>query len=128
MRGTQSRLIFIDSSVNTHGDRSHISLPPHPFTAIGNERMSLTLLSFSIRRNWMNINATNNTFYIYTASTFYECVIPPGVYNTFASLETAIQSVLNTAVVSISNITSIAVAYVPLTRTYSFTFVMAVGS
>jgi hypothetical protein len=127
MRGTQSRLIFIDSSVNTHGDRSHISLPPHPFTAIGNDRMSLTLLSMSIRRNWMNLNPTNNTFYIYADSTFYECAIPPGVYSSFAALEVALQSVLSTVVASISSITSITASFIPLTRTFTFTFVMASG-
>ena len=95
MRGDQSRLLFIDSTVNTNGDQSRINLPPHPFSAVGNERMSLTLLSMSIRRNWYNINPTNNIFYLYTNSTFYECYITPGVYATFGALETEIQAAVN---------------------------------
>ena len=54
-----SRLIFIDSSVNTHGDSAKVIVPPHPFSATGNERLALTLLSFCARRNWYNVNATN---------------------------------------------------------------------
>ena len=58
-----SRLIFIDSSVNTHGDHAKVLVPPHPFGAVKSERIALTLISFCARRNWYNINATNNTFY-----------------------------------------------------------------
>ena len=54
-------MIFLDSSVNTHHDRTKINVPPHPFSAVGTERIALSLQQFSIRRNWLNINPTNNT-------------------------------------------------------------------
>ena len=65
VRGTTSRMIFVDSTVNTHHDRTRISLPPHPFSVVGNERAAFSLQQFSIRRNWYNINPTNNTGYVY---------------------------------------------------------------
>ena len=52
-------MIFLDSSVNTHHDRTKINVPPHPFSAVGTERIALSLQQFSIRRNWLNINPTN---------------------------------------------------------------------
>ena len=65
MRGQESKLIFIDSSVNTLGDKTKVIVPSHPFSATGGERMALTLVSFAMRRNWYNVNPTNNTFYVY---------------------------------------------------------------
>ena len=78
-----SRLIFIDSSVNTHGDHAKVLVPPHPFGAVKSERIALTLISFCARRNWYNVNATNNTFYLYQNGVHYEVQIPPGVYSDF---------------------------------------------
>ena len=62
-------MIFLDSSVNTHHDRTKINVPPHPFSAVGTERIALSLQQFSIRRNWLNINPTNNTGYVYIDAT-----------------------------------------------------------
>ena len=73
VRGQVSKLIFIDSSVNTDGrDHTKVMCPPHPFSAQGNERMALTLVSFTMRRNWYNINATNNTFYLFVSNTYQD--------------------------------------------------------
>ena len=105
VRGTTSRMLFLDSSVNTHYDRTKINVPPHPFSAVGSERFSLSLQQFSIRRNWLNINPTNNTGYIYLDATYHEFTITPGVYATFAELSTALQTALNaTANASIAKI------------------------
>ena len=71
VRGSVSRLIFVDSSVNTHHDRTKVFLPSQPFSAQGEEKFSLTLLQFGIRRNWYNINSTNNTFFINVNSTLH---------------------------------------------------------
>ena len=94
VRGAISKLIFIDSSVATHGDHAKVLVPPHPLSAGVGERMALSLVSFSMRRNWYNINPTNNTFYIFTANTYHEVQIESGVYPTFATLATAINSAL----------------------------------
>ena len=79
-------MIFLDSSVNTHHDRTKINVPPHPFSAVGTERIALSLQQFSIRRNWLNINPTNNTGYVYVDATYHEFIIAPEAYSTFAEL------------------------------------------
>ena len=90
-----SRLIFIDSEVNTVGNQSKakINLPNHPFSVCCEDRMRLTLLSFDMRRSWYSVNQTNNVFYLRDpdADTYTEIVIAPGSYSTFASLAAAIQ-------------------------------------
>ena len=118
VRGQVSRLVFIDSSVNTHGDRTRVLLPPRSFTASGNEQLSLTLQSFSIRRNWYNINPTNNTGYVFANNIHYEFAIIPGVYSTFADLATGIQLALNQC---ITDNTALGVLVSGVTCTYSST-------
>ena len=90
VRGTISKYIYIDSSVNTHNDHTRVLMPAHPFSAQGNERMSLTLLSFGMRRSFHNINPTNGIFYLYVNTTYYEVNIAPGTYSTFTTLAAAI--------------------------------------
>ena len=93
-----SRRIFIDTEINTHGNqgKAKIVLPPSPFSVCCNDVMRLTLLSFDMRKNWYNVNPTNNTFYIYTPSpSAYQTVtITPGSYTSMTTLETAIQDAL----------------------------------
>ena len=127
MRGTSSKLIWIDSSVNTHGDKTSVLVPSHPFDAHGNEKMSLTLLQFSLRRNFYNINPTNNVAYIYINGTYHEWKITPGVYHTFDLLRAAIQTGLSNAIVTIPEITSVAVTYNSVTRLYTIDFTVAAG-
>ena len=127
VRGTTSRMIFVDSSINTHHDRTRISLPPHPFSAVGAERVALSLQQFSIRRNWFNINPTNNTGYVYVDSTYHEFDIAPGVYSTFAALTSAIQAALTEAAASIPKVTSFAVTYAATTRKFTIAVTMAAG-
>ena len=121
MRGTHSKLIFIDSSVNTDGrDHTKLLIPPHPFSAQGGERMALTLVSFTMRRNWYNINATNNTFYLFVSNTHYEVSIAPGVYPTFVTLQGAIYDALTTRVATIAEIQQVTgVTYDAVTRRFS---------
>ena len=80
----QSRLLFIDSEINTVGQRGkcRVLIPNHPFSVVGSEKMRLTLLSFDMRRQWYNVNQTNNEFYLYSASTnaYFPVVLQPGVY------------------------------------------------
>ena len=99
-----SRLIYIDSEINTIGNRSKakVLLPPHPFSVYQQDRMRLTLVSFEMRRNWYSINATNQIFYVHspTAGTYQEVVIPAGSYDTFADLAAAIQTGLQVVLAS----------------------------
>ena len=126
MRGDFSRLIFIDSSVNTVGDHAKVLLPSRSFSVQGNERMSLTLQSFGIRRNWYNINPTNNTGYLSVTPTggtevLYEFSISPGAYATFTSLATAINAALNDTIVthSITQLGSFTTAYNSTSRLFT---------
>ena len=128
VRGQVSRLLFLDSSVNGTGtgDRTRLLLPSGHFTATGNEQMSLTLQSFSIRRNWYNINSTNNTGYVFTNDVYYEFSIPPGTYTTFADLATAIATSLTALIAANSGLSAItsaaACTYSALTRKFTITF------
>ena len=125
MRGQESKLIFIDSSVNTHGDKTKVIVPSHPFSATGGERMALTLVSFAMRRNWYNVNPTNNTFYVYVSNTHHEVRITPGVYSTFATLAAAIQDALTTTIANVAEISAVAVNHGATTRLFNVVFTMA---
>lgn len=128
MRGTVSKLIFIDSSVNTDGrDHTKVLVPPHPFSAQGGERMALSLVSFTMRRNWYNINATNNTFYLFLNATYYAVTIAPGVYATFADLAVAINDALVVTIAGVAEITASAVVYNATTRFFSMALTMDAG-
>ena len=111
VRGTSSRMIFLDSSVNTHHDRTKINVPPHPFSAVGTERIALSLQQFSIRRNWLNINPTNNTGYVYIDATYHE----------FAELSVALQNALNAAAAGIAKIDAFTVTHSSVTRKFAIT-------
>ena len=132
MRGDVSRLIFLDSSVNTHGDSTKVICPTQAFSVASHERMSLTLQSFSMRRNWYNINPTNNTGYLFVNSTHYEFSITPGVYSSFTALGTALKAAIaatitdNTALKQIVDAIA-TVAYSAVTRKFTLTFTMGTG-
>ena len=120
-------MIFVDSTVNTHHDRTRISLPPHPFSVVGNERAAFSLQQFSIRRNWYNINQTNNTGYVYIDGTHHEFQIAPGVYSTFEDISLAIQAALTTTAANIAKINTFDVAPNLETRKFTITVTMAAG-
>ena len=126
MRGDVSKLIFVDSSVNTDGrDHTKLLLPPTPFSAQAGERMALTLVSFSIRRNWYNIHAANNTFYLFVANaTYHQVQITPGVYSTFDALATAINDGLVATIASVAEINSSTVTYNATTRFFTISLTM----
>ena len=62
MKVARSRLVFINSSVNSSGKCS-VLIPNQPFSVYGNECMRLAMVSFSLKRSLCNVNMTNNTFY-----------------------------------------------------------------
>ena len=120
-----SRLIFIDSSVNTHGDHAKVLVPPHPFNAVKSERIALTLISFCARRNWYNVNATNNTFYLFQNNVYHEVQIAPGVYSTFTGavgLGPALQAAMAGVIGGMNQIAGVAVQFNANTRRYQITF------
>lgn len=137
VRGQVSRLIYIDSKVNTHGDRTRVLLPSRSFTCSGSESLSLTLQSFSMRRQWYNINLTNNTGYVFVNGQHYEFSILPGSYTmfddpvgaaagaeSFQSLRLGIQFAMTSCLATHSAlqtfVSSISVTYNALLRKYSF--------
>ena len=125
MRGSISKLIFIDSTVNTHHDETKVIVPAHPFQCTQDERMSLTLVSFGMRRGWHNINPTNGIFYLYVNATYTQVVIAAGTYPTFALLTAAIQLGLSATVALVAEISTAVVAYDDATRRFTFTFTMS---
>jgi len=136
MRGDLTKFLFIDSSL----DDGKVSLPSRPFSCHGHEQMSLTLINFTMKRNFPLINSYNNTFYIYDTKnkSYYEVVIQGGSYTSFAtgtdSLKNAIQSAIDTTLsdqlalssaagstVPAANVTAITVAYDNVLRCFTFT-------
>ena len=114
MKGDQSRYIFLDSRVSTRGDRAHISLPRSAFHAGPSDRMSLTLVNFSMRRNFYNIHQYNQKFYLIHKNldvdsaqnntvTRLEVNILPGSYQTHDKLAIAIQSSLRATILAGGN-------------------------
>ena len=127
VRGQVSKLIFIDSSVNTHGDKTKVLVPPHPFSATGGERMALSLVSFAMRRNWYNVNDTNRIFYLFVANTYHEVAIEAGVYSAFATLAAAINDALTVTIGGVAEIASSTTTYSVTTRRFTIAFTMAAG-
>lgn len=127
MRGDLTKYLFIDSAV----DNGRVSLPSQPFSCIDNETMAFTLLNFTMRRNWPQINQTNNRFYIYlrNSQTFYEVILPAGDYDDYASITTAFNDALvatMTANASLATeVQSITVTFTNSTRMFVFTIQMA---
>ena len=127
VKGAISKYLYIDSSLNTHNDHTKVLLPATPFSAEGGERMSLTLLSFGMRKAFHDINPTNSIFYLFVGATYYEVQIATGTYATFTDLAIAINDALTAAIAGIAEITSAATTYTARTRTYQIVFTMAGG-
>ena len=90
--------------------------------------MSLTLQSFGIRRNWYNLNPTNNTGYIAVTpaggvEALHEFKIAPGSYSSFVTLATAIQTALNSAITNhtIAALNTFSVVYDSVSRLFTIT-------
>lgn len=82
MRVLESKTIFIDSSQTEPNGDVRVSVPPHPFSVYGAEKMRLTLTQFSMLRNWYNVNEHNNKIYLHSVSVgvAVEFEIEPGIY------------------------------------------------
>jgi len=93
------RNIFINSEQyhNSQGDVKLI-FPGNDFAVDKNERMRLSLETFTMTRNFYNVNSNNNTFYVRNSTTgnvTKEVKITPGDYSSFSNLATAIQTDLD---------------------------------
>jgi hypothetical protein len=127
MRGNLSRMMWIDSSLNTTADKTHVLVPNHPFSAAGNERIALTLVDFSLRRNWPNIHRNNSVFYLYVddgtgTQTYHEVSIVAGYYPTFDDILAALDLALATTVATVAELTGAVAAFTDSTRKYEITF------
>lgn len=90
------RNIFVDTESNSFGsgEQSKIIFPSIPFSTLSSDEvMKIELSTFEMRKNWYNINQTNNKFYLYdpSGSAHTEITIAPGNYATYNELATAIQ-------------------------------------
>ncbi len=130
-----ARNIFIDSEINAvgNGQISKINFPASAFSVAPKEQMKMTLTSFEMRRNWYNVNPSNNVFYFYdptlpAATQFAPIIIEQGTYDEFApsapagatppvSLGDAIINGIN-AVAALAGST---IAYSQFTRKYTIT-------
>ena len=140
MRGDLTKFLFIDSAL----DDGKVRLPAKPFSCHGHEQMSLTLIQFTMKRNFPLINRYNNTFYLYDTlnKSYYEVVIQGGVYNSFdtgsENLKTAIQDAVTATILTAvtraaaspaspapnhipaPNITAVTVGYDTVLRCFTF--------
>jgi len=126
MRGQESKLIFIDSSLATRFDQTRVLVPSLPFSATGQDRIALSLQQLSIRRGWFNINQTNSYFYLFFNNVYTEVQIPPGVYQSFESVRVALTVVILLAIQNIAGVNSVLVEFDDTDRQYSITFDVAV--
>ena len=115
-------MMFIESvSANDH---TKVIVPPLPFSASDGQRIALTLVSLGLRRTFYNVNHTNNKFLFIVQGDPYLITIPPGAYQTFEELRTALAmafafAIANTPALA-AEVTSVAVAYDHLTRFFTF--------
>ena len=97
METAYTKNIFLDSSINTEGNDGRLArwiCPAEGFSVNTQQYIKMTLNSFSMRRNWYNINTNNCLFYSQNGASYTEYVIQQGNYTTFASLATAIENAI----------------------------------
>jgi len=99
MEVAYTKNIFLDSSINTEtgdGRFARWICPSEGFSVANTQFIKMTVNSFTMRRNWYNINQHNNLFYSYDPGTdFYQpYTVAPGNYTTLTSVAAAIQTAL----------------------------------
>ena len=88
-----TRNLFINteqSQYSQSGDSYRTTLPPSAFSCKSNQKMRLTLTSFEMRKNWYEVNNTNNTFFLFcnngsATPPLVPIIIPPGTYRSFGT-------------------------------------------
>ena len=78
-----------------------------------------------MHRNWYNINAHNNTFYLVQNNIHHEVQIPPGVYSAFTGaggLNGAIEAAMQAVIPNMNQVNAVASVFDATTRRYTITF------
>ena len=100
-----TRRVFLDSANNVRGNGEQATWMINnidDFSALGGDKMmKCSLSSFSMFKNFYNINETNSIFYADQSGTYTEIIIPKGDYDGFTAatgilnpLDAAIQAAL----------------------------------
>ena len=83
MKTKSIRHVMIDSEINSvgGGELTKLNFPPSVFSVSGSQQsIKITLASFTMRRNFYNVNQSNNRFYWFSGGVFTEITIQPGTY------------------------------------------------
>ena len=94
MTTVATRNLYIDSEISQgNGLSFRLNLPPSSFCCKPNQVMKLTMSNFEIRKNWYEVNQTNNVFWIKltnaSVSKYFPIAIPPGSYRAFGTTATS---------------------------------------
>jgi len=130
-----ARNVFIDSEINSvgNGQISKINFPPSAFAVAPKEQMKLTLTSFEMRRNWYNVNPSNNVFYFYNptvlpAVQYTPIIIQQGTYDSFAPTAptgavppASLGDAIINGITAIPLLAASTIAYSQYTRKYTIT-------
>jgi hypothetical protein len=133
----ETRNLFVNTEQTLIGECRNVglNLPQYLLQCAENQRMRLTLNSFSMRKNWYAINKYNNTFFVVFKSndlvpivTYSKVTIPQGNYQSFTdqtyglakAIEDALDSVLKTQFLITTPNTSVTWNYVTNKFTISF--------
>ena len=136
-----ARNVFVDSEINQvgNGETTKLNFPPSSFSINTDERMKMTLTSFEMRRNFYNVNPSNNTFYWYDpslapANQYTPLVIAEGNYSAFGPTNPAGASpplTLGDAIINAINahapLTGATIAYSPITRKWTLNLTGSAG-
>ena len=84
--------MLIDSELNSigGGEITKLNFPSSVFSVTPSENIRLTLATFELRRNFYNVNQTNNQFYWLTGGVYNEITIAPGTYSTWGATVNAV--------------------------------------
>ena len=92
MKTKQVRHVLIDSEINSvgGGEITKLNFPSSVFSVTPSENIRITLATFELRRNFYNVNQTNNIFYWFAGGVYTEIIIPPGTYTTWGTTVNAV--------------------------------------
>ena len=106
-----TRNLFIDTeisqSASSTGQSFRLNVPPSSFSCKPNQIMKMTLTNWEMRKNWYEVNQTNNVFWMKVTlsgvSKYFPCVIPPGSYRAFGTTNTAPNTIVFNSAYSYAN-------------------------
>ena len=126
MTTVATRNLYIDTEIsqgNSSGQSFRLNLPPSSFSCKPNQVMKLTLTNWEMRKNWYEVNQTNNVIWMKVTqsatSKYFPVVIPPGSYRAFGTTSGSINTLYNVAYTYGNNDLCSALAYA-VNRTLSF--------